>query len=334
MSIRIGIIGSGFGAQVVAPVFAATPGCEVVEVVSARNTAGAAMLCDRDDIDLISVHSPPLLHVMHVRRALAAGHAVLCDKPFGRNAMEAETLMAAAEAAECLHLINFEFRFDPVRMQLRNLIAKGAIGIPEHATWTHWSSGSRVPLRKHGWLFERASGGGWIGAWGSHAVDALRWFFGEIVDVKGAGRTIIKQRPDETGALITGDAEDSFWADLTFATGMSATIDSSFAATATVAPRLNIFGDAGVIELSARGLIVVRGPNGEREEFVPCETSGDPPLEPMRAWALVVRDAVEAGIAPPEAPTFADGLACARVLDVVRAGTLGLAGGVPSSTMG
>lgn len=334
MSIRIGVIGSGFGAKVVAPVFANTPGCEVVEVVSARNTAGAAMLCDRDDIDLISVHSPPLLHVMHVRRALAAGHAVLCDKPFGRNAMEAETLMAAANAAECLHLINFEFRFDPVRVQLRNLIAKGAIGTPEHVAWTHWSSGSRVPLRKHGWLFERASGGGWIGAWGSHAIDTLRWLFGEIVDVKGAGRTIIKQRPDETGALIASYAEDSFWADLTFTTGVSATIDSSFAAMETVAPRLNIFGDSGVIELSARGDIVVRGSDGKREEFAPPKTSGDPHLAPMRAWALVVRNAVETGIAPPEAPTFADGLACARALDVVRAGTLSLVDGVSSSTMG
>jgi hypothetical protein len=40
----------------------------------------------------------------------------------------------------------------------------------------------------------------------------------------------------------------------------------------------------------------------------------------MTRWAEVVRDAVRDGVAPPDAPTFADGLACARVLDVLRAG--------------
>ena len=34
---RVGVIGTGFGGRVVAPVFAATDGCTVVDVVSARN---------------------------------------------------------------------------------------------------------------------------------------------------------------------------------------------------------------------------------------------------------------------------------------------------------
>ena len=39
---------------------------------------------------------------------------------------------------------------------------------------------------------------------------------------------------------------------------------------------------------------------------------------PCAAWTEVIRDAVEEGVAPPGAPTFADGLACARVLDAIR----------------
>ena len=36
---RIAVVGGGFGRRVVAPVFAATDGCEVVDVVSARDDA-------------------------------------------------------------------------------------------------------------------------------------------------------------------------------------------------------------------------------------------------------------------------------------------------------
>lgn len=318
MTVRIGIIGTGFGARVMAPVLNETPGCEVVEVVSARDDAGVAGLCDRPDLDLVSIHSPPFLHTAHVRRAMRAGHAVLCDKPFGLNAAESETLLAAAEAADVLHLLNFEFRYHPMRERLRSFVAGGAIGKPEHVTWTHHSSGSRVPLRSHGWLFERAKGGGWIGAWGSHTVDTLRWILGEIVDARGARRTTIVARPDRDGAPQLCDAEDGFSAWLTFESFASAVIDSTFAATASLAPRITLSGSDGVIECVGDARITVRRGAELEEHERPTAGDGDPHLEPLRRWATVVRDAVEEGTAPLGAPTFADGLACARVLDLLR----------------
>lgn len=317
MSVRIGVVGTGFGARVVAPVFDATPGCEVVEVVSARDDAGVARLCDRADLDLVSVHSPPFLHAAHVRRALGSGQSVLCDKPFGVTAEEAETLLAAAEAAECLHLLNFEFRYDPMRVLLRSLITDGVIGDVEHVTWTHFSSGSVTPLRPYGWLFDRASGGGWLGAWGSHAVDTIRWMLGEIVGAQGAPRTVVAQRPDADGVLRRCDAEDAFSAFLATDSGATVTIDSSFAAAMSVAPRIVVYGTDGVLECIGDARIVVRRPDKDDEVHDRPTGQGDPHLSPMRAWAEVVRDAVEEGIAPPDAPTFADGLACARVLDAL-----------------
>ena len=317
MTVRIGVIGTGFGARVVAPVFDATDGCEVVEVVSARNDADVANLCDRRDVDLITVHSPPFRHVSHVRRALASGHAVLCDKPFGVRASDAEALLAAAEAAECLHLANFEFRYDPMREMLRTLVRDGAVGRPERVLWTHWSSGSRVPLRPYGWLFERALGGGWLGAWGSHAIDALRWIFGDVLDAHGQCRTMIDVRPDAEGIGHPCDAEDSFTGWLTLDGGTGVTIDSTFVAAASIAPRIVVAGEEGVLECIADARIVLRRADGTRETHERPPAEGDPHFEPMRRWALVVRDAVEAGSAPPGTPTFADGLACARVLDAL-----------------
>ena len=78
-TVRVGVIGFGFGARVVAPVFEITEDFEVVDLVSPRDDDAVGELCARDDVDLISVHSPPFLHRDHVRRAIEGGHAVLCD---------------------------------------------------------------------------------------------------------------------------------------------------------------------------------------------------------------------------------------------------------------
>ncbi|MGH8984855.1 MAG: Gfo/Idh/MocA family protein [Acidimicrobiia bacterium] len=314
---RVGVIGTGFGARVVAPVFAATDGCEVVDTVSSRDTAAVAELCRRE-LDLVSVHSPPFLHAEHVRLALERGKHVLCDKPFGVKAGEAAAMLEQAEAAGVVHLVNFEFRCDPIRRRLRELVAGGAIGTVEHVQWTHVTSGSRVPLRRYGWLFDRDRGGGWLGAWGSHAIDALRGLVGEIRLASAQRRTTIAERPDRDGHLHACDAEDGFTARLEFESGATAVLDSTFAAAASLAPRVVIAGSGGVIEVVADARITVRAADGSREEVSRPAGERDPHLVPMQRWAERVRDAVRDG--SPIAPSFADGLACRRVLDALLAG--------------
>src|SRR4051812_23223378 len=185
---KVVVIGTGFGARVVAPAFAETDGCEVVDVVSPRDDQAIKAATARPDVDLVSVHSPPFLHAAHVRLAMHHGKAVLCDKPFAMNAHEASELVSEAAVVGAIALCNFEFRFHPMRRLLRELVRTDALGPIEHVHWTHLSAGSRVPLRRYGWLFDRERGGGWIGAWASHAVDTIRWCFGEITDVDARAR--------------------------------------------------------------------------------------------------------------------------------------------------
>jgi len=157
---KITVVGTGFGARVVAPSFDAADGCEVVEVVSPRDEHAVMNAIDRIDVDLVSVHSPPFMHAEHVRAALEAGKAVLCDKPFAMDADEARALADEAASANAIALCNFEFRFHPVRRLLRELVRTNKLGRIEHVQWTHLSAGSRVPMRRYGWLFDRSRGGG------------------------------------------------------------------------------------------------------------------------------------------------------------------------------
>jgi predicted dehydrogenase len=321
--VRVAVIGTGFGARVVAPAFAETAGCEVVDVLSPRDDDAIRAAIVRPDIDLISVHSPPFMHGGHVRLSLAAGKAVLCDKPFAANAEQAAALVAEADTAGAVALCNFEFRFHPVRRILRELVRTDALGSIEAVHWTHFSSGSRTPLRRYGWLFDRARGGGWIGAWGSHAVDTIRWCFGEIVAVEATARIDVTERPDDHGEMHTCTAEDGLIAALRLATGATVTLNSTFAASAPVTPRLTVLGSEAICEVVGDTRVIVRRADGTAEDLTPRSADGDVQRDrhdaPMRRFAEVVRDTVTGGEVPPGVPTFADGYACDVVLDQLRA---------------
>lgn len=322
--VRVLVIGGGFGARVVAPIFAATDGCAVVDVVSPRDDIAVRRAIGRDDVDLVSVQSPPFLHARHVRLAIDAGKAVLCDKPFATDAREAAALLEDAEQAGVLHLVNFEFRHEPARQVLRAETRNDLVGPVEHVQWTHVGSGWRVPLRPYGWLFDATRGGGWIGAWASHAVDSLAYFFGPVERVAAAVRRIdVAERPDGDGTLHACTAEDAFQATLVLHGGVTVSIDTAWAASANFTPRLVAFGERGAIEIIGdERVTLVRGDGGRETLREPVRRGGDGHDVAMRAWAEVVRDTVRAGVAGPGVPTFADGHACDLVLDGLRSARL------------
>jgi predicted dehydrogenase len=312
--LRVGIVGAGFGARVVAPVFAEI-GCAVIDVVSARDSAAVRALC-QEKVDLIAVHAPPFLHAEYVRLAIAAGHPVLCDKPFGMSSDEAAALTAEAKAAGVINLLNFEFRHQPARQKMRELITAGELGRLEHLHFSAFSSGSRVPLRPYGWLFDRSLGGGWIGAFGTHVIDMMRWFMGEVTAAGARTRVTIPERPDARGHLHTCDAEDAFSAWVEFASGATASIDTSFAAPVSLPPRITVTGSAGAIENTADVRVVLQRVDGTRAQFDFTPPPGDPHQTAMTSWAREIWRSVVEG--RQVTPSFDDGLACARVMDLFR----------------
>jgi predicted dehydrogenase len=312
----IGVIGRGFGARVVAPSFDQTEGCRVVEVVSPRDETAVAALCARADVDLIAVHSPPFLHLDNVRRAIDGGHAVLCDKPFGRNAEEATAMRDLAADAKVLNFLNFELRFDPAHQRLHALVQDGAVGEPLQVLISSFLAVTRVPLRRYGWVFDAQLGGGWIGAWGTHQIDFLRWTFGEIEGASAERRTLITERPDAEGTLHRCTAEDAFTASLRSASGVSITIESTSAAGVSLPARMVVIGRDAALELIGGQRILRYDRDGVTEVFQ-LERAEDI-MRHMQLWAGVVRDAIYREAVEEGSPTFADGLACAEVVDRLR----------------
>ncbi|CAN7327901.1 Gfo/Idh/MocA family oxidoreductase [Phenylobacterium sp. LjRoot225] len=307
------VIGAGFGAHVMAPAYARVGMSP--RVVSPRDgEALSQALAGR--LDLVSVHSPPFLHHEHVMMALDRGCAVLCDKPFGRNAEEARRMRDRAHDLGLLHFVNFELRWKRTHLRLRQLLDEGAIGALQHVSWTMFGDGLRG--QKYGWLFDADRAGGWIGAYGAHAIDTLRWLTGrEIVQCGGVARTEIPSRLDQDGVAHPATAEDAFSAWFVMDDGCTFNFDTAYAAAVTMPERLVLLGAEGAIEVVDDQVLTLRRPGGAAETFDLGAPAGNAYAQTIDPWLASVRDALRDG--RQIVPSFDDGVATTEVLDQLRA---------------
>ncbi|MGH9012575.1 MAG: Gfo/Idh/MocA family protein, partial [Acidimicrobiia bacterium] len=74
-------------------------------------------------VDAVTIATPPHTHAGVALAAIAAGKHVICEKPFARDAAEARTVLAAAEAAGIVHMLGTEFRFDTGHALLAHAVA-------------------------------------------------------------------------------------------------------------------------------------------------------------------------------------------------------------------
>lgn len=81
-----------------------------------------------DEVDVILTVLPNALHREWVIRSIEAGKHVLCDKPLGISAAEAEEMAAAAEAKNRLLVEGFMYQYHGQYEVMRRWIDEGKIG--------------------------------------------------------------------------------------------------------------------------------------------------------------------------------------------------------------
>ena len=342
---RVGIVGLGFGALVHLPAFR-SEGWEIGAVCArnrdkARAAADAAGVADvhtdpaelfaRGDIDAIAISTPPGTHHPLTMAALAAGKHVVCEKPFALTAAQALEMRDAAARAKRTAMVAHEFRFAPQRRFIKHLVADGYIGRFNLCTielfLDRYVTAQPRPLA---WMSYKAEGGGVLGALGSHYIDGLRDWFGDVAKVTCKLATL---RPDvvdtSTGKMVEAESDDTFAFTLDFVNGGSATMIASFAATPARGARITVMGDDGTL------IAEQAGPNPTDDGVVIASRSGAPlaPLAtpPQFAAATDARDhrlmsfralvreftrGIAQGASP--APSFDDGWRCQQVLDAAR----------------
>lgn len=158
----------------------------------------AQLLADDPAIRLVTVATPPHAHYTPVMQAIAAGRAVMCEKPFARDLPQARDMLAAAERAGIIHALGAEFRFDGAQALLRRVVHSGAIGKPLmfHRIYQQPGGDQTAPLAD--WWTDAAQGGGFLGAFGTHMIDQARGTVGEFTRVSAVLRKLATTRPAQT----------------------------------------------------------------------------------------------------------------------------------------
>ncbi len=86
-----------------------------------------ALIAD-PEIDVIHITSPNHVHHPQAKAALLAGKHVVCEKPLAMNSAEAIELVTIAQEKKLVNAVNFNIRFYPLSHQARQLVQSGAIG--------------------------------------------------------------------------------------------------------------------------------------------------------------------------------------------------------------
>ena len=335
--IRVGVIGTGFGASLHLSALRENSDFDTVAICSRRPERARAAALDHgipahladyrelarsDAIDAVVVASPPHLHHAMVIAALESGKHVVCEKPMARNLAEARDMQRIADRVGTVAMVNHQLRFLPIRMRIHELINEGYIGEPHAASvMVHRSSLNDPHKRPWGWLMEQEKAGGMLGATGAHYLDALRWWFGEVKAVAGAVSTMVRQRrlPDSS-AMAKVDADDNFSVILRFANGALGTIHVSATAGHEGDEEVTLSGSEGTLQVRQGRLWAARAGDFSLSEMpVPERLSGgvipgghylvQPTALLLRAWACAIREN------RPASPSFADGVKTQELID-------------------
>lgn len=247
---RVGLIGFGTaGAAFHAPLIVTTPGLRLAAIVTrdrarraqaAREHPDAAIVEDAGellaraaDLDVVVVATPNRTHVPLAMSVLAAGLAVVVDKPLATSAADARRVLVEADALGRMLTVYQNRRWDGDFLTMRRLLAEGALGEPLRleSRFERWRPEPRPGWRESG---DPADGGGILFDLGSHLVDQALLLLGPAVRVYAE---VERRRP----GVVTDD--DAFVA-LEHASGARSHLHMN-AVSAQPGPRFRLLGSSG-----------------------------------------------------------------------------------------
>jgi predicted dehydrogenase len=328
-TLRVAVIGGGFGQQVHVPAFRLDERARV-ELLCLSTVERARERADRlgvprasgdwravvadPQIDVVALSVPPALQAEMAIAAARAGKHLLAEKPLALTAIEGETIVEALRSAGRIGAIDFEFRELPAWLRARQLLGEGAIGRVKqvYVEWRVETFAYRDP--RPSWKRDPAAGGGTLNLFASHTVDALAWMLGPIERV--AARLI---------SPVPGAAEARVDAWLSAGDGTPVSLSIAADALGANEHRLTLHGTEGTLTLEnrsndyANGFTLTLDRRGEPRQSVALP-SGEPGVDGrITAVGRLVRrfiDAIAGGTAMT--PSLEDGLAAQRVLDALR----------------
>lgn len=316
MTIRVGLIGLNYGAQVHLPTYKAHAKYEVVALCArtkgaaekaakehniSRWYADARDLINDKDIDLVSIVSPPGTHAGFAAAALGAGKHVVVEVGFVCDAPDARLLTTVARERERVGVAAYVLRFSPLLRHVGDLVKQNTLGQIRLMRFDSFSNFLALPNQAYRWIWEAENGGGILLNFTAHAIDLARQWLGPAQAVEATLTTLAaanapeahrssqplpektgllaRVKPAETAHKIKALADDTGFATVYFESGAIGTFSHS-AATAYPRTRIELHG--------TEASIVVEGFGDEATQV----RMGEADFEPVYAPPLYLEESL------------------------------------------
>jgi predicted dehydrogenase len=253
----VGIIGAsasrGWAAAAHIPALQALPNYEIRALsASSAESARAAgemygvsavfsdheQLVTRQDVDVVAVTVKVPHHRELVTAALAAGKAVYCEWPLGRDLDDAQAMAKLASERDVRTVVGLQARQAPAIQFVQELLDDGYVGDVLSTTIVGLSLAGDTVINANAYMLDNDNGANLLTIAVGHSIDTLNHVLGEFADLSALSDL---RRPritiEETGEQIRKTASDQI--------AVSGTLESG--ATASVHVREAVAGGTGFL---------------------------------------------------------------------------------------
>jgi len=252
--VRIGIVGCGQIGRWHLDAYKRNPAAELIAFVDtdveraekfAKDTranvyASHKDMLEAEDLDGVSVCTVPSTHRDIVVDMTKAGVNILCEKPLAVNASQAKEMYESAKSKNLLLLTAFKFRFYDEVLNAKELLLQASLG---KILSFRLMFGGYLDMAGSWYAQREFSGGGVVMDNGPHAVDLVRYLFGEIESVSAHFSRHQKLDVEDTAKLLVRMRSD-----------IVGVVDLSWSVSVPSQTYLEIYGENGTIHLDPEGL--------------------------------------------------------------------------------
>ncbi len=167
-----------------------------------------------------------------VKKAIAAGKHIYCEKPTATDTATAMELYRQCEEKGVKHGVVQDKLWLPGLRKLKRLTDTGFFGkiLSVQGTFGYWVfEGFTVPPQRPSWNYRKEEGGGMIMDMLPHWRYVLDNIIGKVKSVSCLGATFIPERVDENGNRYKCTADDAAFATFLLEDGIIANINASWA---------------------------------------------------------------------------------------------------------
>ena len=157
-----------------------------------------------ENVDIIYISTPHNTHISYLRKALAAGKHVLCEKSITLNSEELAEAVALAKKNNVILAEAMTIYHMPIYKKLNEILKSGTLGRVNLITM-NFGSFKEYDMKNR--FFNRSLAGGAMLDIGVYALSVIRWFFDSKPDNMLSQLKTAPTGVDEQASLLLSDKE-------------------------------------------------------------------------------------------------------------------------------